>query len=1061
MLVAPINDNRLQNVIYVYNKNSQLIARFGEERQGLNPNETLEGLSESGMRELVADPVVHIESNGESTLSFSLLANSRKWQTIKDPENIYFVNGRYYTAMTENAYEYTGEDTARIVNVTLVETWYLLKNKYIQAYNCGIYSQGTGNVSVNSSNNVEVNIRAVDCQNLGETITNINAYRQVREWERTDRDNNVLSYRLILPEDTKDDWVGAPQIVNIKSKRLDTTNNIYNDRVYFEIENPVQPVMNLAMPLEGETLGFSSSGNHLSSQTFYIQDYLYEFLQQKYGSDKLKIDKSTYSVILPSKIDKVSVTYTRTINESYQTNDKTANHYNRSTVTEEVEFTYSSLTGGIKFAKPAGYVNTKRQGETNSYPGYFDSTYIDNGTTFDSLLIEFKYPNMGAIKRNTTPKCTLAYGAEVVDEHTFIILPKADKKYKLTINGVQYEDSEVKDSRGMVMPRGSGGYAMWAALKNSGWTLGVCDVIAKGFDTSIDYGCFNVETDMKDVLTIIMDIQSLYGGILDWDSEHQVLNYRAENSESYQAYDDDFNKWKGYQFREGKNLTNQPVITYDNNIITKAYLLGYGNLNVKKVNNDKTYIEDYSYSNATYTGYLTQELIYDTNDEGGQKQLLYWGKKELAKYCRPRRKVSMQVTDIRTVKDHEHEVFDINDIVQAYYHDDQDNSEHIEELRVILWEYNVFAMWDCVVELGDKTQNEEEIFQLIYNKSLKTPNTNGSGQISSTNVYLSPSGGDTNINSIGGQLQLISQTTTDNSNAIAGLIIDTSANYSFAQLFAQYQKETSKALTKTYSGLQFYADEKMTYSILESKYYTKNYVTGEIAETRAALETYADEKMAQATLIAEGYWKDALGKITEAKADVLLEVSKEYAKAEMVAEYKNEFIKATAGFQALSDSNKAYAQQVASFESAVGTYESAVESYADEVSALNRMVSRLEDEMGNTISMADVYTAVTEELAAAGLVAEYRGEIQSYIEVSGDRYGGEIHMYGDVYIDSGKTFVYGDSDFYSNVGWTRIHTSDGDGAVLGFWGQGTINIPDGYISGGYALEENGWSIIYK
>lgn len=1029
----------LDNQIYVYDKNMKLLAVF---------NGDSEGKSENAMRNMMVSPIVHIESNGASTLTFQMLANSEAWQTIKDPENIYYLNDRYYTPLADSAYEYSGEDTARLVTVNLVETWYLLSNKYTQAYNCGIYCQCEGNVSLTNSSQISkkgpISFKAYmdDCSNLGKTISSYNAWLQVQTWERTDKDGNLINYRLIQAENApKDVWLGAPQIVNVKK-----LSGIGVQPVEFALENPVRPIMRVTIPLGGETIAFQP--DNMTTKSFSLLDPLYDYFQQQYGNDEIKV-KDNYYIVPPSELKSVELSYTVTKNDVIgqadninQTGNVATTSYTQKTYLEKVDFQYASNT--IRFKKPEHYETTTYKHQSgNTSALIYKAEYINNETVFNYLTIEFEFPNMGAIKRNTTNPCTLTYGAEVVDEHTFIILPKADTKYKLTINGTDYEDSQVRDSRGVVMPRGSGGYAMWAVLKDTDWSLGICDVIAKDFDPNIDYGCFNVETDMKDVLTIIQNIQSLYGGILDWDSKNKILNYRAENTEDYQAHDDSFNKWTGYVFREGKNMTEQPIITYDNSLITKAYLLGYGNLNVKKVNNDKTYIEDYSYTKDIYEGYLTQELIYDTNDESGQKQLLYWGKKELAKQCRPRKTINLAVTDIRTVNGMEHEVFNINDVVKVYYHDSQDNSEHIEEQRIILWEYNVFAYWDCTVELGEKTRNEIDLFKLVYKKTSNLPNPNGSGQISSNNVYLSPAGGDITSNSVGGRLELISQTTTDNSNAIAGLIIDTSANYSFVQLFAQYQKQTANALTQTYAGLEFYADAKSAQTQIASKYYsdTKYSETHrEIIETKAACETYADEVGAKARLYADGLWENIDGDLTDirqAHAEFVAEVTRDYATTKQVSQYisniNGKITEANASIETLANDQLAMVQQISSLRYDLGESWAYITTVASKGEALATMVAEIEETIP---TQADVYAWVEDGIAESGISATV-GDVEAYVKAIATVRGAEVHLNGNIYIDSGKTFYY----YGVLVGWTWVHTSQGNMRVLGEYDQGQLIIP--------------------
>lgn len=312
---------------------------------------------------------------------------------------------------------------------------------------------------------------------------------------------------------------------------------------------------------------------------------------------------------------------------------------------------------------------------------------------------------------------------ESIDEHTVKILPKSTET--LFVNGNSYSDSQVVDSRGVLQPRGSAGYALWALLRDTGWSLGVCDVIDPEFNTANDWGCFNIETDMKDVLYNIQFVQEQYGGILVWDSKNKTVSLRSESVSG-----SDFNTWKGYSIRKGKNLEESPTITWDNDLITRLYVLGESNLNIKDVNDQKGYVEDYSYTDAVYAGYLQNQNIYGTDEDDdsdeseyessagvdGQTALLYWGQEQVKKYSKPRKSVSYNVVDIRgNIEAEFYEDFDINDIVKAYYVDNDTGEEVEEELRIQHLQYNYFfPSTDSVIEVGDKVANEVEIIHEIY-----------------------------------------------------------------------------------------------------------------------------------------------------------------------------------------------------------------------------------------------------------------------------------------------------------------------------------------------------------
>lgn len=931
--------------IQVYDKHKNLLAVFTGDS---------EGITEEAKRNLMVRPLVKIATNGESTFSFQMLANSDKWQDIKNPENLYHVNGRWYTPLSDNAYKYSGEDTVRVVDVTCVETWYLLDRKYNQAYNCGVYCYAKAKFAGWVNDGAKFTISSTACENPGNTITKANAWTQVKNWSTRDDDGNELTYAILSSDDYKPTgWENFPSGVHLRS---------------FSVSG------NTA------TLIIESLGKTTAKQTFEYQSgsNSYYYLKDQQGANLKPI---------PSSIDKVSINYT--------TMSKSGDKVTYTTHTREVSFTYYSSSGAFKlnYSKP-------------------------NDVTVNGVIAEFTYNNLGTISTGAT--CTFAYGAEAIDEHTFVVLPKAKSKYKLTVNGVEYADSQVKDARGAVMPRGSGGYAMWAALKDSGWTLGICDVIATGFNTSEDYGCFNIESDMKDVLYNIQYIQQLYGGILDWDSENQIVNYRAENYTDYQAYRDGFNDWVGVEFREGKNMLEQPVITYDNKLVTKAFVLGYGNLNINKVNGGKSYITDFSYTNDVYEGYLTQTLIFDTNDEGGQKQLLYWGQKELHKQCRPRKTISLSVQDMRDMEDGalSHEVFDINNIVRVYYRDDQYNTEVMDEQRVVLWEYNVFSMWDSHVELGDKTQNLVDLFKLIY-KSTKSPvGSNASGEISSSTVTIDGNGADySGMEGYGSNfeqyIQLIARTTTENSDAIAGLILDTSATHAQVDLFAQYQKQTDNMFTQTYAGLQFYADEKSAQALVSANNYTEQQiteldgsVTRRIAQTEASLKTYADSKYSALSATVQGnytYLNDKIGQIQ---------------------------IESRAGFEAIQNEQEALATQFAYYKSDVNGQireaMSTIESYANEFVTYNQMSSYMDGQS----SM--VYTQVIDGLQSAGLVTYQNGQYVAGVQVIGSG----IHIGGNwgtqTYFNT-ETFYLKNREVY--LCQTTVQLSSGDTATIHYVGH--------------------------
>lgn len=554
------------------------------------------------------------------------------------------------------------------------------------------------------------------------------------------------------------------------------------------------------------------------------------------------------------------------------------------------------------------------------YTAMNEQSYVYSGPVVNVTLVELwyllAYKYVKAHNVNTE--------VEALDDHTVKILPKTDKKYKLTVNGVQYDDSEVKDSRGVVMPRGSAGYALWAILKGSGWSLGVCDVLPDGFDAANDYGTFNVETDMKDVLQNIQFVQQLYGGILDWDSENKVLNLRDERKEGT-----DFNTWKGYAIRKGKNLSDYPTITWDNNIITRLYPLGNGNLNIKKVNDNKGYVDNFSYTTDIYESYLQNANIYDTNDEGGQKTLKFWGEQQVAKYCRPRKSISYQIVDVRAVEEQAHESVDVNDIVKAYYQDTESGAEVSEFLRVQHLTYNwFFPSSDSTVEVGDKISNEIELFYQVYKQTENSAATDANGHLSGADIYLevpeeywdSLFGGNFGYASLQVITNLHAEHETENTLAISDLRVyadDTfatitsftsfqewteesfkesttridqvsSALYAQIELEAKHHEESLEYTQESVANLRLYVDGDFAQAQLKAAYSYADEKTQQVSNALASFQAYADRTFATTAQLSSYTTYDAVGNlISQSEASIKTYVGNNFASASIAASVNN------------------------------------------------------------------------------------------------------------------------------------------------------------------------------
>lgn len=451
---------------------------------------------------------------------------------------------------------------------------------------------------------------------------------------------------------------------------------------------------------------------------------------------------------------------------------------------------------------------------------------------------------------------------EFIDDQTVCLLPKSIEP--LVVNGVTYTNNPY--------PRGSAGYNLWALLQGSGWTLAYCDVIADGFNAAEDYGVFNIETDQKDLLYNLEHVRDLYGGIFEWDSVNQTLSVH------------DSSKWNndyGFEIRKGKNLQTL-TISMDTDITTRLYPLGENSLNISAVNNGKRYVDDFSYTTAIYEKNLQNSDIYD------QKQLLYWGQEQVKKLSRPRKNISCDIVDVRTVEGKEYEVFDINHLATVVYNDGPEQTLTKETLRIISWTYNVFAPYQATIELGDKLQNMVDFLKQSYESGQVSDGLIDSGgripwdsiwdyetgtQWGSTlykYIYETEHRLEIKIDDVEGSLadfiveanetfatiEALVQFETETTQAIANLKMYADDTFATVVSLAEFRTQTSAALT----SIEQYVDSLESRVTLQAQYITEN------SNNIARIELIADQNRSQINLVADEV--RVQGNLIAQKADI-------------------------------------------------------------------------------------------------------------------------------------------------------------------------------------------------
>ncbi|HEX2925074.1 MAG TPA: phage tail protein [Ruminiclostridium sp.] len=253
---------------------------------------------------------------------------------------------------------------------------------------------------------------------------------------------------------------------------------------------------------------------------------------------------------------------------------------------------------------------------------------------------------------------------------------------------------------------GTAAHALYAVLQGSGWTLGICDVS----------GIHDLEMEKENRLTLIREIQSLWGGYVIWDSVNKIVHLR------------DGYKWQnytGFQVRYKKNLKHI-IKTQSNRMVTKLYCFGHDDLDIASVNGGLKYITNHSYTTKDYVGIYKNQDIYDA------QELKDKGTAELSFICHPQYRYAIKMVDLRTLPEYSHEDFAVGDMADIV---DETVAPETPRIRLMRHKYNVFRPWICELEIGDPIERLEQSLKASFDTTSFVNNTfNGNGQISGYNV---------------------------------------------------------------------------------------------------------------------------------------------------------------------------------------------------------------------------------------------------------------------------------------------------------------------------------------
>lgn len=339
----------------------------------------------------------------------------------------------------------------------------------------------------------------------------------------------------------------------------------------------------------------------------------------------------------------------------------------------------------------------------------FDGSFKENITENDEQTVEVTaYERQQLLSRKFVRAWNSETNLEKIDTFMVVILSNGnlDLKNNDTIVPTSY-------------PKGSSGYVLEGLLYGTGWTVGICDIyeyengqVVKDENNNPVYSKFDFETDQVNVYDNILKVQELWGGILVFDSVNKIVHHRNESI--YLPYN-------GYEVRYQKNMQSLEK-AYNNKIITKLCPLGENGLNIKSVNTNSVWLENYTYTNTVLEG------IENNPDLTNPMQLKKWGERKLQMLCRPSIELDVNLALLYKVEGYELETIDLNDIVRVIGYQKIFPSVVIsentiigedviiggasyEELRIVEFSYSLWDKSDATIKLSNITLDSTDIFR--------------------------------------------------------------------------------------------------------------------------------------------------------------------------------------------------------------------------------------------------------------------------------------------------------------------------------------------------------------
>lgn len=231
------------------------------------------------------------------------------------------------------------------------------------------------------------------------------------------------------------------------------------------------------------------------------------------------------------------------------------------------------------------------------------------------------------------------------------------------------------------------------ALQNTDWNIGEIEITTtKSF-----------ESDKDNPLALLQLIADVYNGELVFDSLKKTVSLVKKTGED-----------NGVVFHFKKNMKSIQCVVSTTSLITRLYATGKDGMTFAAINNGRSYVDNFSYTDEVLVGSLDCSNFTDAAD------MLEYTKMRAADYCKPNYSYALSVLYLQDVKGYRHEKYGLGDVVRVL-------DEELEldiSTRIVRMEKDIQEPWNTVVELsttiGTLSLEDDSAVQEAVDKVLKS-----------------------------------------------------------------------------------------------------------------------------------------------------------------------------------------------------------------------------------------------------------------------------------------------------------------------------------------------------